>query len=32
MEKIFTEGKAVNYLCSVTQCAKLSFMNKNTKK
>jgi len=25
----FTEGKALYYLCSVTQCAQLSFMIKN---
>jgi len=28
----FTEGKALHYLGSVMQCAKLSFMIKNFKK
>jgi len=28
----FTEGKALYYLCSVVQCAKLSFMIRNFKK
>jgi len=29
----FTEGKAIHYiLCSVEQCVKLSFMNKNFEK
>jgi len=31
-EQNFTEGKAVHYLCSVMQCAKLSFMIKNLEK
>jgi len=28
-EQNFTEGKALRYLCSVMQCAKLTFMIKN---
>jgi len=28
----FTEGKAIQYLCSVEQCAKLSFIIKNFEK
>jgi len=28
-EENFTEGKAIHYLCSVEQCAKLSSMIKN---
>jgi len=31
-EQNFTEGKAVHYLCSVMQCAKLSSMIENFKK
>jgi len=31
-EQNFTEGKALHYLCSVMQCAKLSFMIKNVEK
>jgi len=31
-EQNFTEGKAVHYLCSVMQCAQMSFMIKNFKK
>ena len=28
----FSEGKTLHYLCSVVQCVKLSFMNKNFEK
>jgi len=31
-EQNFTEGKAIHYLCSVQQCAKLSFTIKNFEK
>jgi len=31
-EQIFTEGKALHYLCSVMQCVKLSFMTRNFEK
>jgi len=31
-EHNFTEGKAINYLCSIEQCVKLSFMIKNFEK
>jgi len=32
LEHNFTEGKALHYLCSAIQCAKLSFMIKSCKK
>jgi len=28
----FSEGETLRYLCSVVQCVKLSFMNKNFEK
>jgi len=31
-EQNFTEGKALQYLCSVMQCVKLSFTIKNFEK
>jgi len=31
-EHNFTEGKAINYLCSIEQCVKLSFVIKNFEK